>query len=78
MSYLNNTDEGGPSSSNQLILFMALAMGGFALYTAFFAPQQTAPPSEAPVAAEVEAAEASPAEAAGDTTDVEATSTEVL
>lgn len=38
MSYLNNTDERG-SSPNQLVLFMALAMGGFALYTAFFAPK---------------------------------------
>lgn len=51
MSYLNNTDEGG-SSPNQLVLFMALAMGGFALYTAFFAPK---PEPAQPPAVEVHA-----------------------
>lgn len=51
MSYLNNTDEG--RSSNQLVLFMALAMGGFALYTAFFAPKpEPVPEAAAPVVEE--------------------------
>jgi len=42
MSYLNNTDQGG-SSGNQMLLFMALALAGFALYTTFFGPQPQAP-----------------------------------
>lgn len=77
MSYLNNTDEGGPSSSNQLVLFMALAMGGFALYTAFFAPQQTAPPNEV-AAVDVETLDPSPAAPADEVLDVQATSSEVV
>ena len=45
MSYLNNTDQGN-SSGNQMLLFMALALAGFALYTTFFGPEPEPPAPE--------------------------------
>lgn len=43
MSLLNNTDQDS-SSTNSMLMFMALALGGFALYTTFFAPDPVEPP----------------------------------
>lgn len=77
MSYLNNTDQGS-SSGNQMLLFMALALAGFALYTTFFGPEpprqdeaaQSAPVEERTVEPTVEAPDAD--------ADVEATAAAVL
>lgn len=56
MSLLNNPDEGS-NSTNQMLLFMALVLGGFALYSTFLAPEPEQPPAVVEEAAQEDTAE---------------------
>lgn len=77
MSYLNNTDQGS-SSGNQMLLFMALALAGFALYTTFFGPEPSSPPPvETSVSAEDSSSQPTVEEAAADV-EADASRAEVL
>ncbi len=60
MSYINNPNEN--NSTNQMLLFMALAMGGFALYVAFFAPTNN-PEAQDPSASQIEQQDDTPKDA---------------
>src|SRR5699024_3310400 len=77
MSYLNNTDQGS-SSGNQMLLFMALALAGFALYTTFFGPETTPPPPAEEVASTEESTPQPTVEEASADEEAEATRAEVL